>query len=189
MSNKTAAIIADLTVLATAIKAQAKAHKKVDVQWQLLALSAIAAFDKHGNVFYINEVYKNLGKGARHVAMTAYFTSFGGVSANEGENKDQTPFIKDGEKKVDMAQAAATNWFDMKPSAKPDQEVDYLALALKLVKRSPKEGQASVHSELRLRLSETIQQYADAVGETVEGLPTDGTDTEAADELAGAASS
>lgn len=190
MSKTTTAptIITDLSVLATAIKAQSKAHKRVDAQWQVLALSAVAAFAAHGNVFYVNEVYKSLGKGARHVAMTAYFTGFGGVKANDGENKETTPFVKDQTKQADMIGAAETSWFDMKPSTKPDQEIDYLALALRLVKRSPKDGQETKHGDLRMRLSEVVQQYAEANGETVEGLPSFGPDAdETTDELAGVA--
>jgi hypothetical protein len=189
-TNSTTAskIITDLKVLGEQIKTASKAHKRVDVQWQVLALSAIAAFASHGNVFYVNEVYKNLGKGARHVAMTAYFTGFGGVKANEGENKETTPFVKDHDKQADLKGAAETMWFDMKPSAKPDQEIDYLALALKVIKRSPKDGQGTKHAELRMALSECVQQYADATGETIDGLPTFGDaegEGETADELAG----
>lgn len=155
-------LITDLTKLGEAIKATSKAHAKVDAQWQLVAVSAIAAFANNncGNVFYINAVYKALGKGARHKAMTEFFLAFGGVKANEGENKDMTPFIKDAAKQADVSGAEGTNWFDMAASPKPDQVIDYLSLAMKLVKRAPKDGQTVEHPELRSAIAKTIAGYA-----------------------------
>lgn len=154
-------IITDLGELGKAIKLNGKAHQKVDAQWQVLALSAIAAFEKHGNVFYINEVYQNLGKGARHKAMGEFFTQFGGVSANDGEGKDRTPYVKDANKQVDMEKARATSWTTMAPSPAPDEVVDYLALILKVAMRKPKDGQEVKHSAFRekvLRMAKELEE-------------------------------
>lgn len=154
-------IITDLTELGKAIKLNGKAHQKVDAQWQVLAISAIAAFEAHGNVFYINEVYQNLGKGARHKAMGEFFTQFGGVSANTGEGKDKTPFVKDANKKVDMEKARATSWTAMAPSPAPDEVVDYLALIMKVAMRKPKDGQEVKHSAFReevLRMAKELEE-------------------------------
>lgn len=168
-SKKPAAIITDLSKLGEAIKANSKAHVKVDAQWQVLALSAIAAFEAHGNVFYINEVYKGLGKGSRHVAMTAFFTAFGGVSANAGDNKDTTPFLKDKNKVVDMEKATANPWFTMKPSPAPDAEVDYLAIILKAASRKAKDGQTVKHAAFREEVLRMAQELAEAeTGEPAE---------------------
>lgn len=174
--SKTVQLITDLTELGKAIGVASKQHARIDAQWQVLAVSAIAAFAEHGNVFYVNSVYKALGKGARHKAMTEYLLSFGGVQANVGENKAEMPFIKDPAKKADMQGAQEHAWFDMATSPKPDQVIDYLALALKLVKRSPKDGQEMAHGELRNKLAEVIGQYADANGIEGVSLPTFGTE-------------
>jgi hypothetical protein len=176
--SKTIDLITDLPQLATAIKAATKAHAKVDAQWHVLACSAIKAFADHGNVFYVNNVYAGLGKGARHKAMTTFFLAFGGVSANEGENKDKTPFIKDQAKKPDLDTAMRTPWYTMAASPKPDEVVDYLKLALKLVSKAPKEGQETAHGELRAILGEAIRKYADANG--IEGVDVPEVTTEGA---------
>lgn len=157
MSNQ---VITDLSTLAKAIKDNQAAHAKVDARWQILALSAIHAFQAHGNVFYINAVWKALGKGARHAAMTAYFLAFGGVKANTGANKDETPFIKDKDKQVDLEGAEKTLWHTMAPSKAPDEELDYLSIILKAAKRTPKEGQTVAHTDFRqkvLELAEALQ--------------------------------
>lgn len=179
---KTTEIITDMTKLGDAIKAAGKAHVKVDGTWQTLALSAIQAFAAHGNVFYINRVYLSLGKGARHAAMISYFLAFGGVQANLGENKAETPFLKDPAKHADMTGATETMWFNMEKEPKPDQVLDYLALAMKVIKRSAKEGQEVTHGPLRMRLAEVIGQYADE--HDIEGLklPTIGAAEDATDE-------
>lgn len=153
--------ITDLKKLDAHITATAKAHQKVDSAWQVAAFSAITAFAAHGNVFYINKVYASMGKGARHKAMTEYFLSFGGVKANEGENKKQTPFVKDSEKKPNLDEAARTMWYDMAPSKAPDEVVDYLALILKVANRSPKEGQSVAHDDFREKVLALAQEYSD----------------------------
>lgn len=153
-------LITDLPKLAAAITANQKAHQKVDGTWQVLAVSAIAAFAAHGNVFYINKVYGCMGKGARHAAMTAFFLAFGGVKANTGENKAETPFLKDADKKPDLEGAEGTMWYEMAPSKAPDEVVDYYALILKVLKKSPKEGQTTAHSDFREAVQKLAAEYA-----------------------------
>lgn len=153
-------LITDLTKLASAIQANAKAHQRVDQTWQVLAVSAIHAFAEHGNVFYINKVYAAMGKGARHAAMTAFFLAYGGVKANTGENKGETPFIKDADKKPDLEGCEETMWYEMAPSAKPDEVVDYFALIMKALKKSPKEGQTTAHSDFREQVQKLATEYA-----------------------------
>ena len=181
--SKQMTLIADLTALAAAIKANTKAHGKVDAQWHVLACSAVNAFAEHGNVFYINQVYAALGKGARHKAMTEFFFAFGGVMANTGENKDQTPFIKDPAKQADLATAMKTPWYTMAPSKKPDDVVDYLKLALKLVSKAPNDKQTSEHGALRGLVSEVVRTYVEANG--IEGVEVPSVATETDDELSG----
>ena len=162
-------LITDQKELAVAIKSLAGRAKKLDSDFQHAALSAINVFMEHGNVFYINAVYGALGKGARHVAMTAWLTSFGGVSANEGEGKDVTPFVKDKNKQVDMVKAAATPWYNMKPSQKPDEVLDLLKLALALVKKAsaPKEGQQVAHAAMLPELVSLCERFG-TTGETAD---------------------
>lgn len=168
-------LITDQAELAKEIKSLAGRAKKLDRDFQVAALSAIAVFKEHGNVFYINAVYGALGKGARHVAMTAWLTGFGGVSANEGEGKDITPFIKDKNKQVDMDSAAKTPWYDMKPSSPPDQVLDLLKLALAIVKKAskPKEGQQLAHAAMLPELQALCEKY-DTKGETADATDDDG---------------
>ena len=87
MTKETVKLITDQAELAKEIKSLAGRAKKLDRDFQVAALSAISIFNVHGNVFYINAVYNALGKGARHVAMTAWLLAFGGVQANESEGK------------------------------------------------------------------------------------------------------
>lgn len=166
--SKQIEIITDMPKLGAAITAASKMHARVDATWQVLAVSAIGAFAEHGNVFYVNHVYRSLGKGARHKAMTEFFIAFGGVQANTGESKDETPFIKDASKKADLQGATENNWFDMSTSPKPDEVLDYLKLALKVVKKSPKDGQETVHGELRVALATLLDTYAEQNG--IEGV-------------------
>lgn len=152
-----------------AIDAAAKTARKGDMEWQRLALSAINHFHLHGDVVFINKVYLSMGKGARHEAMAQYFTLFGGVSANKGESKATLPFLKDGAKKVDLEKAATKMWFDLKKSKAPDEEIDYFALAMKLVKREPTEKQTALNASLRIKLGTMLREYAEE-----HDLPTDG---------------
>jgi hypothetical protein len=167
-----------MDALGAAIKAHSKAHGKLDAQWHVLACSAIDAFAQHGNVFYINQVYTSLGKGARHIAMTEFFTQFGGVSANTGENKKTMPFAKDANKKADLVKAMEHPWYTLKPSVAPDEVVDYLKLAMKLVSKAPTDKQTAVNGELRMRVAEVVRAYA--AENNIEGLelPTVSTDGE-----------
>lgn len=164
--------ITDFKKLDAHISATQKAHQKVDGAWQVAAFSAITAFAEHGNVFYINKVYGALGKGARHKAMTEYFLAFGGVKANDGENKKQTPFIKDADKKPNLAEASVTMWYDMAPSKAPDEVVDYLALIMKVANRSPKEGQSVAHDDFRAQVLALAQAYSaeDEEADTLAGV-------------------
>jgi hypothetical protein len=172
-------LITEQSALGKAINANAKSAKKVDETWQVLALSAIAVFGGDGteeckgtgNVFYINLVYKSLGKGARHQAMTGWLLAFGGVKANTGENKAETPFIKDANKKVDFEKASATPWYEFAPSKKPDEVLDYFSLLMKVVKRSAKEDQTVKGGELRSEVAALLKKYAEEHGESAEGIP------------------
>jgi len=168
-------LITNQDELAKEIKSLAGRAKKLDHDFQVAALSAISIFNVHGNVFYINAVYNALGKGARHVAMTAWLTAFGGVSANEGDGKDQTPFVKDKNKQVDMDGGAKTPWYTMKPSKKPDEVLDLLALTLALIKKAakPKEGQELAHAEMLPELQALAEKYA-SEGETADATDDDG---------------
>ena len=168
-------LITDQAELAKEIKSLAGRAKKLDRDFQVAALSAIAVFKEHGNVFYINAVYGALGKGARHVAMTAWLTAFGGVSANEAEGKDITPFVKDKNKQVDLEGGSKTPWYEMKPSSKPDEVLDLLKLTLALIKKAakPKEGQELAHAAMLPELQALAEKYS-SEGETADATDDDG---------------
>lgn len=152
---------AELAKFIDGIKSRAK---RLDGDIQTAALSAIAHFNKCGDVGFINRLYLSLGKGARHVALTAWLLEFGGVQANDGEGKDTKPFLKDANKKVDLEAGDKTPWFEMKPSQKPDEVVDVLKLTLALIKRvsKPKEGQEVAHAEMISDLQALAEKYTPA---------------------------
>lgn len=144
------ALITDDTKLRAAIDGIKKRGKVLDHDIQVAGVSAIDAFAKHGNVFYVNALYKALSKGARHTAFTAWMFEFGGVSANTGDNKEETPFVKDANKTANVEGAMATVWTSFKPSASPDEVLDVLALVQRVIAKAskPKDGQEVKHSEL-----------------------------------------
>jgi hypothetical protein len=186
---KTLDLIVGTDKIDAAIKANQKAHSKVDHQWHLIGVSTIAHFEQHGDTGPMNRMFKAMGKGARHVAMEAWLLAFGGVLVNEDKKAAETnPFVKDRSetaKKPDIAAATAQPWFNFKPSPDVGTVIDYLALALKVVRRGPKEDQSVENGDLRAALVETIQKYADAHG--IEGLelPSIGEADATADALAG----
>lgn len=152
----------DTKQLTADIKSIKGRAKTLDTDIQSAALRAIMVADKEqgtGNLHFVNALYKALGKGARHVALTSWFISFGGLKANTSASKEDTPFVHDKDKKPDHVEAAANPWFDMAPSKKPDEVFDVLALAMALVKKKPKEGQESAHMALRDQMVKLIDGY------------------------------
>jgi len=169
-------IIQDGTKLHKAIKDLGIARQKLDDQVQTLALSAIWHFGVRadadgkliGDVGFINRLYLSLGKGARHVAFTEWVTKFGGVSANTGAGKAETPFLKDKNKSVDMEGATKVKWYDMKPSKAPDEVLDFYALLMKVVSKEPKEGQQVKGAELAQQIKTLVQEHVQAEKEAAE---------------------
>jgi hypothetical protein len=155
--------ITDMKKLDAAIKAFGKKAAALDKEAQFIGLSALNAFQEHGNVFYINRLYLALGKGARHTAMTAWLLAYGGVKANTAEGKDMTPFVKDKDAVIDMESAAQNPWYDFKPSAKPDEVLDFYKLALALAKKKPKDGQEVAHEALHQQIAALIKNYEESV--------------------------
>ena len=168
--------ITDLAKLSSLIGNIAKRGQSMDKDVHVAALSAVKAFEDHGNVFYINSIYKALGKGARHVALTHWLLAFGGVQANKGKGKKETPFIKDPSKQVDLESAAKAPWHSFKKSPEPDAEIDFLKLALNLLKREPKEGQTVLNQEVKDAIAEAVKPFL-PVDETVEAEETGEEDT------------
>jgi hypothetical protein len=157
-------------VLASVISAFKGKMAKLWTESHSIAYSAVVAMHKIGadgkpcnNVFYINEFYKSLGHGARHVAFTAWVIAFGGVKANDDKSKiEQTPFILDKDKAVNLELAAKTPWFMFKPSPGPDAVIDILKLTLALIKKAanPKEGQEVAHSAMLTELQALADKFA-----------------------------
>lgn len=147
--------------------------KALDGLIQLAAMSAAKVVLDTGNIMYINSLYLALGKGARHVALTAWITEFAGCSANDGESKDTKPFAFDKNKTVDLEAGEKCPWFDMKASPKPDEVIDLLKLTLAVIKKAskPKEGQEVAHGEMLAELQALaekfapVEEVADATGE------------------------
>ena len=147
--------------------------KALDSLIQQAAMSAAKVVLDTGNIMYVNSLYLALGKGARHVALTAWITEFAGCTANEGESKDTKPFAFDKNKTVDLEGGEVCPWFDMKASPKPDEVLDILKMTLAVIKRAskPKEGQQIAHGEMLTELQALAEKFAPAeeVTEQTEG--------------------
>lgn len=143
-------LITDLGRLDKAIRMIAKRGEKLDTMIHVAALSAALAVEKHGNIHYVNALYKACPRGARHAALTLWLTTFAGVSANKGKGKAETPFLFDGTKVVDIEGGEASPWFTLKPSPEPDAVLDIAKLLQKVIERAknPKEGQTVVNYNL-----------------------------------------
>jgi hypothetical protein len=165
-------IISDLKVLAAAIVSIKGRSAKLDKDIQTAAVSAVAHFDKCGDVGYINRLYLALGKGARHVAMIEWLTQFGGVMANEGVGKETTPFVKDKNKVADLEGGDALPWYECKPSPKPDEVLDYYSLLLKVVTKKAKDKQEVKNAAVMLRVQKILKEYEEEIkaGASVEGI-------------------
>lgn len=155
-----------LDVAIASIKTKGKA---LDGLIQQAAMSAAKVVLDTGNIMYVNSLYLALGKGARHVALTAWLLEFGGVSANEGEGKDTKPFQYDKNKTVNLEGGEKTPWFDMKASPAPDAVIDLLKLTLAVIKKAsaPKEGQEVAHGEMLSELQALAEKFA-PVDEVIE---------------------
>lgn len=152
----------DTKQLTADIKSIKGRAKTLDGDIQSAALRAIQIADKAegtGNLHFVNALYKALGKGARHQALTSWYLAFGGLKANTSASKEETPFVHDSSKQMDLAEATANPWFDMAPSKKPDETFDVLALAMAMLKKKPKEGQEAAHMALRDRLVGVVDEY------------------------------
>lgn len=141
--TKTAQIkLIEESKLGEAIGAHGRSRARLDKESHVLACSALVPFMEHGNVFYINEMFKSLGKGARHVAFTNWLFQFGGVMANkDAEKAKATPFVKDADKTVDLDKAKLNPWYNFNPSPKPADTLDVVAL-VKLVLDKARKAQA-----------------------------------------------
>ena len=64
--NAPMVLIADQSELKIAIELHGKKRAGIDRETQRLALSAIAVFAQHGNVFYINHLYGLSPRHGRH---------------------------------------------------------------------------------------------------------------------------
>jgi hypothetical protein len=161
--KKVITLILDQAQLKDAITKHGKKRGLIDQETHVLACSAVKAFADHGNVFYINQLYASMGKGARHAALTAWYLNFAGVMANDGEGKDVTPFIKDANKKVDLEEGIANPWFDFKPSPAPDAVVDMLKVLMAAIKKGKvKDGQTMAHSEVLAKMKAIAAEYETA---------------------------
>ena len=143
-------LITDLGRLDKAIRMIAKRGEKLDTMIHVAALSAALAVEEHGNIHYVNALYKACPRGARHSALTLWLTTFAGVSANTGKEKAEKPFVFDKAKEVDIEGGMQEPWYTLKPSPEPDAVLDVRKLLAAVLKkaRNPKEGQTVVNYNL-----------------------------------------
>lgn len=178
MTDTNNAIIQDGDKLNAQIKSLATRAAKLDKEFQVAVLSAVWHFGVRtngageliGDVGYINRTYNALGKGARHVAMTAWLLQYGGVMANTGEDKKVAPFVKDKSKKVDLVGGVKQPWYTMKPSKKPDEVLDLLKLTLAVIEKASKAQEAGKnleHAAMLGKLQAIAEEFA-SEGETAD---------------------
>ena len=143
-------LITDLGRLDKAIRMIAKRGEQLDTMIHTAALSAAFAVEKHGNIHYVNALYKACPRGARHSALTLWLTTYAGVSANTGKDKADKPFKCDKDKTVDLEGGMEFPWFTLKPSPEPDAVVDIAKLLQAVIRkaRNPKEGQTVTNFNL-----------------------------------------
>lgn len=156
--------------------------KAYDNHVQLVALSAISVVGATGNIFYVNEMYKALSKGTRHIAMSAWLKEFGGVEANIlGKDKAQKPWVYLSKEAVDVKAAAAMPWFSFKPSPGPDVAYDILEGLQRVLKAASGAKAGTVHSELLEGVKALIESAGtdDAHDESDEGYEVAGAMPEA----------
>lgn len=177
MANKTVAIIVGAANIAKLIDGIKRSGKKLDADIHQTALSAASHFqgdkatggtNEGGDVLFINQLYKAMPKGARHVALTAWFVKFAGVQANEAKNKNEVPFVKDANKHVDIAGGMEEPWYNLKPSKAPDEVVDVYGLLLAVLKKATKDDVQLAHSELLEPLKEFVETHKPVETEEVE---------------------
>lgn len=129
-------IINDSKAIETAIDSIQRRSAKLDDDIQIAALSACNHAHQHGDITLINRLYKAMGKGARHVALTGWLLEYAPVVANlDGASKKEKPFVWSKEKRITegleaamaKADAADAQWFLFKPSADPDAVFDFKA--------------------------------------------------------------
>ena len=171
-------LITDLGRLDKAIRMIAKRGEQLDTMIHVAALSAALAVEEHGNVHYVNALYKACPRGARHSALTLWLTTFAGVSANTGKDKAEKPFNFDKTKVVDIEGGMLEPWFTLKPSPEPDAVLDIAKLLQAVIRkaRNPKEGQTVVNYNLIASVESIL------AGETVKPVTTPATTEEPAHE-------
>lgn len=137
-------IITDTKAVETAIDSIARRSAKLDDDIQIAALSAANHAHLHGDITLINRLYKAMGKGVRHVALTGWMLEFAPVAANtDAASKKDKPFVWMKEKRVTealeahmaKADAADAQWFMFKPSADPDAVFDFKAFIVRTMKK------------------------------------------------------
>lgn len=143
-------LITDLGRLDKAIRMIAKRGEQLDTMIHTAALSAALAVEKHGNIHYVNALYKACPRGARHSALTLWLTTYAGVSANTGKDKADKPFTVDKSKTVDVEGGMEFPWFTLKPSPDPADVVDIAKLLRAVIRkaRNPKPGQTVTNFNL-----------------------------------------
>lgn len=128
--------------ITAAITANTAKHMEVDNEWQAIAMSVLVHIDTHRDVSVVNNLvnalYKGLGKGARHTAMTQWLLDYAPVIANVGPDKADKPFVfskAKAKEAIRYADAANNPWYGKKPSKTPDQVFDLRAVLKSAVKK------------------------------------------------------
>ena len=173
----TITLISDLGRLDKAIRMIAKRGEKLDDMIHVAALSAALAIEKHGNIHYVNALYKACPRGARHAALTLWLTTYASVKANTGKTKSEKPFLFDEDGTVDLEEGAKNPWFELKPSPEPDAVLNVRKLLEAVIKkaRNPKEGQRVEGYDLAMAVDAVLREQVKAAstGKPATEEPTD----------------
>ena len=169
-------IMTDKAAIVAGIASVANRGKKLDGDIQNLALATANHAHLHGDVTLLNDLYKALGKGVRHAAMTAWLLAFAPVVANKDKaSKAELPFSFEKAKKASgdeleklMAEgdAEGSKWYDMKPSPNPDQVFDAFE-KLKALLKSADNASNVKGADLLHVVKQAVEAYDKTHGTTI----------------------
>lgn len=145
-----------------------KAGAKLDAQIQHAALSAISHCAQHKDPVFINRLFISLHQGARKSALTGWLIEYGMCSANVGDNKKEMPFKYDGEKTLNMAEAAQNPWYTFKLDPEPDMVFDVQAALRQLLKKAQGKNADTLAIAKVENLLKDLEQGVDTSADTVQ---------------------
>ena len=140
MTDKTSPLITDTKELGKLIDSVTKRGLTRQADIQLAGCSALLRLKEHGDIGYVNRLYKGLVQGDRKAAMVSWLLAYGSLSANDKQDKDEKPFVFSKDKETNVEKALADPWFDHKPDPDPDQVIDLQKMLKAVIGKAQKKA-------------------------------------------------